>query len=259
MRNCLYILLASFVFCFTLQVSAATSLPQSLVAEPELEKVEATSLKVAYEEFIRKGGTLLTMDNGNKITLLPGDVVYPACSAGWCRSQTLRYLLKPYEDKITLMAPHATRYGFDPYNGKPNWHRTAGKDEAGIHDEFPQWAGVEKVTRFGYDQFIHLKDDKTPTPEQLAEITGFYNKYYYGANHTDKRRVFITFALNTHAMLVRLAHANERLENVVLVHYPLDDLASKPPPEWNTYPNSVLSYERLAEIIAASLDLSELE
>lgn len=51
---------------------------------------------------------------------------------------------------IVLHPPHATRYGFDPYNGEMNWKQNFPSPD---DDEFIQWAKIPKSTKFGWDLF----------------------------------------------------------------------------------------------------------
>lgn len=210
-------------------------------------------------EFTRKGGALIRADQGIvKAIILPGDVVYPACSAGACRSQALWALLKEREDKIMLFPPHATRYGFDPYNNKMNWHRS--RKEHATPDEFALWAGEPKATRAGFDVFGHLWDEKNVTSEQLEQIREYYDVNYYGAQNKIKgrRHVYIGFDKNTHAIVHRLNQSNTSLENVVVYHFPLQDLISNPLDEWNTPPRSHDSYEKFSKILLEHVDFSHL-
>src|ERR1700722_3198157 len=85
--------------------------------EKDLENQADSSVSTVLAEFRAKGGTFIRLDgDAPPYHLAAGDAVFPACSGGNNRSQTLWGVLLPYADQITLMQPHATRYGFDPYN-----------------------------------------------------------------------------------------------------------------------------------------------
>lgn len=98
-------------------------------ADKELQENLTSSLEASLREFKAKGGTVIRLDGATlPYQLLPGDMVFPSCSGAQNRSQTLWNLLRPYSDKISLKQPHATFYGFDPYNGKANWLRKSSDD-----------------------------------------------------------------------------------------------------------------------------------
>lgn len=226
-------------------------------AEGELEKLDESTLEKILAEFTSKGGTIVRLDESNKpFKLASGDYVFPACSGGNNRSQTLWSVLRPFDGKINLMQPHATRYGFDPYNGLPNWNRTHHTQK---DDEFTSWAGVSKSRKFGWDIFEEWLSRSDVTVEELDLMLEYYNTHYYHPNiPADTRRVYMTFAQNTHVHLHRLCQTNESLDNVVVVFIPLEDLIAKPAAEWDTYPRSVKAYTELGNILKAYLDFSQL-
>jgi hypothetical protein len=226
-------------------------------ADEELEQNVKSSLKTALAEFTAKGGTLLRLDKGAApYQLICSDVVFPSCSGGNNRSQTLWNVLRTYADKIALMRPHATRYGFDPYNGLSNWHRTLHVQK---NDEFILWAGVSKSPKFGWDVFESWLSKAEGTPDELALMMDYYNHHYYNPDiPSGTRRIYMTFAKNAHIHLYRLNQTNESLENVVVLFFPLEDLIKDPLPEWNTYPNSAKTYAELAHILESYLDFSQL-
>ncbi len=226
-------------------------------ADEDLEQNEQSSLKIALAEFLAKGGAIVRLDkDAPPYPLAPGDMIFPACSGANNRSQTLWNILRPYSDQITLMPPHATRYGFDPYNGQVNWHRT---NHTQHKDEFILWAGIAKSQKFGWDVFEAWLSKKDATPEELDWMLEYYNNHYYNPDiPPGTRRIYITFAKNAHIHLYRLSQVNESLENVVVLFFPLEDLIKSPLPKWHTYPRSLKSYVELANILKSYLDFSQL-
>lgn len=222
----------------------------------DLQQHKTSQLETVYAEFCKKGGTILRLDKDTPpFQILPGDIIFPSCSGGNNRSQTLWNILRPYSDRITLNPPHATCYGFDPYNGKANWNRTT----SAADDEFFLWAHTEKSTKFGWDVFKNWLTKTEGTPEDLKMMHEYYDQYYYNpAVSPTKRRIYITFAQNAHIHLYRLSQANDSLTNVTVLFFPLADLLKHPLPEWNTYPKSVKTYVEFAAILSAYLDFSQL-
>jgi hypothetical protein len=225
--------------------------------DDELEQIEQSSLKIVLAEFIAKGGTIVRLDkDATPYPLAFGDMIFPACSGGVNRSQTLWNILRPYTDNITLMPPHATRFGFDPYNGRSNWH---GSGYTQNNDEFILWAGISKSQKFGWDVFEEFLSKEEATSEDLVRMMDYYNVQYYNPDISPEiRRVYITFTKNAHVHLYRLSQTNTSLKNVVILLFPLDDLIRSPLPEWNTYPRSFKSYVELANILKSYLDFSQL-
>jgi hypothetical protein len=227
-----------------------------------LEGDEQSSLKAILAEFTAKGGTVVRLDKrATSYQLAHGDMVFPACSGGNNRSQTLWNVLRPYTNKITLMPPHSTRYGFDPYNGRSNLRRSKHPHKnAHKNDKFILWAGVSKCKKIGWDVFAKWVSDETITPETLPTMLDYYNSHYYNPNcPSGTRRVYITFTKNAHIHLYRLVQTNTSLENVVVLFFPVEDLIHHPLPEWNTQPYSVKCYSKLAEMLKSHLDFSQLE
>lgn len=226
-------------------------------AEEFLQKNSDSALDQTLMEYARKGGTIIRLDGDQTpFTLLPGDVVFPSCAGANNRSQTLWAVLKTYSDSITIMKPHATRYGFDPYNNLSNWNRTI---HAQPNDEFVLWADMSKSPKFGWDLFTDWIEQKEAPAEELKKMWDYYSNHYYSPDlPSGTRRVYITFAQNSHIHLYRLNQTNESLEDVVVLYYPLPDLIVKPRPEWNTYPRSVESYVGLSNLIKTYLDFSQL-
>lgn len=208
------------------------------------EKIEP--VETCLNKFIEKGGTLIRLEKNEALILLSNDIVFPSCSGANNRSQTLWVLLKKFPN-ITLMRPHATRFGFDPLYGKPNWKGTVHKH---ADDQFIKWAGYPKSNKYGWDQFLPWLDMESASLEALSEMKAYYDKNYYGYQTSkEQRRVYITFAKNAHIHLYRLSETNERLDNVIVAFYPLDDLINNPLKEWNTAPRSVKAYEELTKLL----------
>lgn len=226
-------------------------------ADEDLEMNESSRLEISIAEFTAKGGILIRMDGETRpFQLQAGDVVFPACSAGSNRSQVIWGLLRKYEG-ISLQSPHATRYGFDPYNGKVNWKRSSHVPYPS--DEFIKWSGVHKSTKFGWDLFGDWLAKNEATQNELALLTEYYNtRYYCPSISSDTRRIYITFAKNGHAHLHRLNQTNSTLENVFVLFYPLEDLIANPLPEWETFPRSFKTYANFAYMLEKYLDFSNL-
>lgn len=76
-------------------------------ADEYLQLHEFTSIDNVLSNFYNKNGTFIRLDPGShqKAILLPDDTIYPACSAGLCRSQTLWAILRAYKNKIKLFPP----------------------------------------------------------------------------------------------------------------------------------------------------------
>jgi len=242
--------------CETCGKKPSTAIIRADEADPDLEQNPEASLKKVMTEYLAKGGTLIRLDGYTEpFQIRLGDTIFPACSGGQNRSQTLWAILKPYSDKINLMPPHATRYGFDPYNGQINWHR---KKHNKKNDEYIQWAHFPKSTKFGWELFDDLLSKTEASEEELKMLSEYYDNNYYNPSYSS-RRVYITFAQNAHIHLYRLSQTNPSLENVVVLFFPLPDLLRKPLPEWNTYPSSVKTYEEFSTLLRKYLDLAQLQ
>lgn len=203
--------------------------------------------KNCMDEFTQRGGKFIHLNpnySDNIFELHPKDEVYPSCTAGFCRSQTLWALLSPHEN-LTLFPPHATRYGFDPYNGAINWHKNLETELQ--EDEFP-WHQGKKAMRFGYDHFYDLIGSYEVDSSKLKEIRDYYNRHYFSST-TSFRRVYVTFAQNAHVILYRLNQANDQLDGTVVVSIDLDDYITRPLKEWNTTPRSAVAYQEFALIL----------
>lgn len=208
-------------------------------------------------EFEAKGGVFVRMENDTLFQLRQGDVVFPACSAGQNRSQTIWASLLKFSDKITLMPPHATQYGLDPYNDQPNWLKAK---EALSEEGFIAWAGLPKSEKFGWDLFPHFLEMKNPSQDNLSLLKDYFNKtYYHPEAYLKDRRIYVTFQKNAHIHLFRLNQTNESLEKVVVLFFPLDDLIKHPLPEWETEPGSLKSYKELSKLILKHLGVEFLK
>lgn len=248
----LFLLVCNYTLVANEQITNNTPIHTPEIAE-ELQTNPSSCLDSVLAEFLAKGGTIIRLaDDAEPFQLLPNDMVFPACSGGNNRSQTLWNILRPYTNTITLMPPHATQHGFDSYNGQANWLRIKPLQEV---DEFEQWAGVSKSKKFGWDLFSHWLTKPEAPAEELLKMTDFYTReYFHPAVSSDTRRVYITFMKNAHIHLFRLNQTNQSLENVVVLLYPLDDLIKHPLPEWNTFPGSKKTYEELSKKLALYLD-----
>lgn len=233
-----------------------------------LEQNSITSGVSCMQTFRDKGGNFVTLNPfSSKPTTFEvkrNDRIFISCSAGFRRSQTLWVLLLPYADKgvIHLSPPHATRYGCDPYNGEVNWHEND-EEENKPGDEFELWSGFPKSQRLGFEKLDEWKAKLNASPKEsvLSEITQYYNDHYYAPPYEsldEGRRIYITFAANTHVHFHRLNESNQILTNVTVVHLDLDDLITKPLEEWNTDRASFKAYQNFAELLKQVIDCSQL-
>lgn len=231
-----------------------------------LEQNAVTSGVSCMATFRNKGGRLITLNpfSSTRATfeLERGAIIYPSCSGGFRRSQTLWALLLPYANSgsIRLAPPHATRYGGDPYNGHVSWHEND-EEENKPGDEFECWSGFPKVRRLGFEQLATWEHQlKTSSAESLLpEITQYYNDNYYApAEALEKHRIYITFAVNAHIHLHRLNESNQSLSKVTVVHIDLDDLITNPPEEWNTSRASSTAYDQFSKLLQQVIDCSAL-
>lgn len=231
--------------------------------ENHLEKHAGKRGRECLREFLLRGGSFHSYPHDvSSFTLEEGDAVYPICSGGWCRSQTLHALLKPYDETIVLFPPHAARLGWDPYNGQINRYRNYEGEKK--HDEFALLFDREKELRIGFENDAEWKTiEHSPTKEGLALIRAYYNKHLFGPESSfqgrqGKRRVYITFASNAHVVLFRLLETNTSLENVHIVALDIVDLVSHPLKEWKTAPRSKKAYQAfyksLQKIIEVNTD-----
>jgi hypothetical protein len=220
--------------------------------------------KVCLDKFTELGGKFFHMDPNDvkeQFLLLSNDIVYPSCTAGYCRSQALWAILSKYEN-ITLFAPHATRYGFDPFNEEANWNKNL--EEEAKTDEFVLWFKRDKAERFGYEKFSYLLVKHDSSLAKLEEIRAYYDQHYFGPhsigeNKKGARRVYITFAQNAHVILHRLNQTNQDLNQVVVVSLDLDDYITRPLEEWNTYCRSFAAYYEFSLVLNNMLNFTHLE
>lgn len=233
-----------------------------------LERDPNSSAQKCLEEFCKKGGSFQCISNliertAPKVRLNLGDAIYPICSRGFCRSQALWTILKPFSDQIILFPPHAARVGWDPYNGQINRFRNYAQEN--VPDEFNTYFGIEKAQRFGFEnnsewEFI----EHSPTSEGLNKISDFYSKNFYGPNSSwvglkGKKRVYIAFSNNVHVALYRLNQTNDNLKDVTVIAIESEDLITYPPSFLNTFSRSTTAYEYFTNLLRQILDLTELE
>ncbi len=184
------------------------------------EELEITHpFQECLEKFQKRGGTVHFLPG--EVDLQDGDFLYTACSGAQCRSQALHLFL---QQKITttmrLHLPHASRRGYDPYNGLMHIHR-----ERKIEDQFEQYFGRSKAERFGYDQ-VH----KWICGEgwDIPTIREYYDREYFGPSSA-KRRLYFAFAKPVHVIIKRLIDANDDLSRVHVIAIPLEDEITSPP------------------------------
>lgn len=232
--------------------------------DADLEGNTNTTADQCLERFLAKGGTFqyisdFSTTSKSVILISPGDAVYPICSGGYCRSQTLWALLHPFQDHITLFAPHSARYGWDPYNGRIN--RCRNEDRENLPDAFAHFFGIEKSLRFGFEHAgTWAKIEKSPTADALHHIFSYYNDHYFGPQTlpSNGKRLYIAFGKNAHVTLHRLNQANSTLAEVSVIAIELEDLATNPPEALQTTSRSIAAYSHLATLIKATLDLTPL-
>jgi len=236
-------------------------IPFLLEPEEPLQKNPESSLETVLTNFLAKGGVIYQLEGlSQPFKFLPGDYVFPACSAGFNRSQTVWALMKPYAEIIHLHSPHATRYGFDPYNNEANWIRSQNMRPPAF-DEFMLWTGgIPKHTRLGWDIFANWLSECEASQDDLKMMREYYdNEYYHPAVSSETRRIYITFAKNAHVHMYRLTQVNDNLENVIILFYPLEDLIQSPLPEWYTVPRSKKAYKKFSRILLRHLDFETLK
>ncbi len=230
----------------------------SLPKDESLEKNEKTKLSACLQAFFEKGGTLqyyARETDTQRIKLNRDAVVYPVCSGGWCRSQALSAFLAKHPNVSNLVAPHAARYGWDPYNGAIN--REANREKERYPDEYPLFFKTEKQMRFGFEHDAKWQEiEKNPTPENLRTITQYYNDHYYGSS-SDTKRIYIAFEKNAHVVMQRLCEANKTLSSVTVIAIDWADTMTKPPEELNTTPRSQLTYKLFEQMLEKLFETSE--
>lgn len=246
----------------TIKHSESSKATYPLSCDDSLESYTGLTAQQCLDVFLTKGGTFqyipcITGIQEPQIHLNIGDAVYPICSGGWCRSQSTWAMLQPYSDKILLFAPHAARYGWDPYNGKIN--RSINYAEE-IEDEFPLYFGMHKAVRFGFENTAEWNSiAASPTDEGLKKITDFYNEHYFGANSSQlegRHRIYIVFSINAHVVLHRLNRANHNLEDVTLIAIDSEDILTDPPAFLNTASRSSEAYGYFSSLLLNLFDFS---
>jgi hypothetical protein len=249
-----------FSLCILMNLSA--SVPFKI--ETELEQQTPYLAENCLQSFIEKGGTLKCVNNLSAVTapviqLNKEDAVYPICSGGWCRSQSLWGFLRPYSDHIILFPPHAARVGWDPYNGQVNRYRNYAAELE--YDEFSGYFGLEKTLRFGFENNEAWQAiEAMPTTEGLQSITDYYNEHYFGPHSSwqgrqGKKRIYIAFAQNAHVVLLRLCQANEELNDVTVLAVNSEDIITQPPECLNATPKSVKSYGHFVQLLAQLFEI----
>lgn len=197
-----------------------------------LEETLEWPLISCEKKFRAMGGEIVLP---GRFEIKEGDALYPICSAGVCRSQTLYVLLQQIRG-VKLFAPHASRRGFDPYNGELQIHREVVK-----FDEFEKAFNRKRCLQFGFEH----RQNWLSSGFKVEEMKRFYDRHYFGKTEA-KRRVYIAFASPVHVILKRLIEANDDLTNVCLVAIPLTDEISNPPHK-DIKSGSVEAYEAFME------------
>lgn len=230
------------------------------IAEEDLERNPESTLTRCTQRFLAMGGTLERYSDEKdtrRVKLLPGATIYPVCSGGWCRSQSLYYFLEKHIGKIQLVAPHAARLGWDPYNERYNRVRNRAKEEVS-NDGFVAHFGKDRVLRFGFEHDAQWQQyEAVDSPNGRKAIGKFYNDTYFGPSQATER-VYIAFEKNPHVIMHRLCQANTSLKNVKVISIDWKDTMSKPPAHLNTPPRSALTYKLFVDQLSALIDTSAL-
>lgn len=231
--------------------------------DEDLEKDPNSSAERCVLSFFEKGGVIkcipdLLDSREYKIQFNEGDAVYPICSGGWCRSQTLWAILQPFSDQIILFPPHAARVGWDPYNGQINRFKNYAQEI--LPDEFDLFFGFEKSLRFGFENDFEWKSiEQSTTNESLKNISQFYDQQYFGPESSwqgkqGKNRIYIAFSKNVHVILHRLNQSNENLTGVTVIAIESEDLITHPPAFLNTTSRSIKAYEYFTDLLQQIFD-----
>lgn len=230
--------------------------------EEDLEKKPLSSAKQSLQTFLQKGGTLHVIshlsESPGSIRLQKGDAVYPICSGGWCRSQTLWAILHPFSDRIVLFPPHAARSGWDPYNGQVNRYKNYTAEAK--PDAFYAYFGIEKPMRFGFEHAAQWEPmERSPTEDGLQAITQFYDEHYFGPNSSwqgkqGDRRIYIAFSYNAQVVFHRLNQANKSLENVTVIAINAEDLITHSPA--HITPRSIEAYGYFYNLLNQQFDFT---
>lgn len=249
-KNILLLLLAAIQVFAWQPYELYTWGPHSFKVDPTLASKENATPEEVLQNFLNKGGTFC--QTPDPFIFNKGDLVFPVCSVGKFRSQSLLQLLKEFDGSITLFAPHAARYGWDPYDGKLHFREYP----APKVNVFFQFFGTDRVERFGFensDQWFQILEN--PSRANVEMLTCFYNENYYGLK-TESRRVYIAFSANAHVVMHRLSLANESLENVVLLSCEAEDFINHPLKEWNCEPRTFEAFEKFYEFLKGEFNVS---
>ena len=89
---------------------------------------------------------------------------------------------------------------------------------------------------------------------QLAALRAYFSDMLYGDSWSKRysacrRRAFLVFGRNVHAVLARLVECSRQLHNTTLVAIPLDDEISQPPAHLGLTAGSFAAYRRFAAIL----------
>lgn len=237
-----------------------TAMRLSFKLDDDLQKDPSSCVSSCLSAFMGRKGTIVgfsdeDMKQEKQFEILPGDAVYPICSGGVCRSQTLWAKLHSYQDKIVLFPPHAARHGWDPYNGRVNRSRNIGQED--IPDDFFKYFKLERATRFGFE--FSAEWAQMAVTGRLDEISEYYSVQCFGPNSSflgrrGKRRVYIAFSNNIHVAMHRLIQANESLSEVVLVAIDWEDMVTHPPAHLNIASRSSAAYSHFDRRLSNVLD-----
>lgn len=244
------------------ELSAQEQMPFHV--DKDLEKDPNSTAKACLQKFLQMGGTLqtipdLTAIREPQVHLHPNDAVYPVCTGGSYRSQTLWAILQPLADRILLFPPHAARVGWDPYTGSIKKTQSSGT----AVDAFTEYFGFEKAIRFGNEHTPAWRQiQASPTEAGIKSISTFYDTHYFGPqsswqNKQGTRRVYIAFSHNAHVVMYRLLQTNDSLKDVVIVAIESDDLVCHPPAFLNALPRSLQAYDYFANLLIPLFDLTE--
>lgn len=241
--------------------SLSTNGDQTFGVKPDgdLQKEPTSTVEACAKRFLAKGGTIESIagvDVTKRVKLPRGAAIYPVCSGGSFRSQSVWAHLKKFEPQIVLLPPHSANHGFDPYNGRTNRDRSHERDES--LDEFAKHFGMQKSLRAGFEnQAEWLKIAANPTKEGLQKITHYYDQHYFGP-HIAQARIYVVFDKNAHIVMHRLDAANKSLENVTIIAINVDDIISKPPAHLNAAARSARAYAHFEDFLTKLLDTTEL-
>ncbi len=236
----LFLVVVSVVYC-RVEVPYGDGV---LVQAPRL--AESHPLLELVAQFEAAGGKIFPIDEQSApFVLRQGDEIFPICSGGWCRSQTLMCVLQDcFSGAITVHRPHAARYGWDPFDGTL-YRKHNLPLEIGI-DEFYRAFHRHKSLRAGFkhnDKWMSYLEDES----KWQELYDFYTAWYWGYT-SDYRLVYATFAGNCHVTLKRLLDSGKSLENVVILAFDMEDYVSHPREE-GVIPRSCKAYRNFYDVL----------